>query len=127
MARFKESPGPATLQHIPGLPASRFALPWPAANVGDHYFQVHTEANYRDLDVAAGGPVVREISGVFDRFWNGHWSVPIGALVDRPATQADLQQARTTLRERIAADDYPYPIDQDAAEFKSILRIIDVQ
>lgn len=91
-------------------------------NVGDHYFEVHTEANFRDLDVAAGGPVVREISSVFDRFWNGDWSVPISALVDRPSTQADLQQARTTLRKRIAADDYPYPIDQDAAEFKSILK-----
>ncbi len=91
-------------------------------NVGDHYFEVHTNANFRDLDVAAGGPVVREISSVFDRFWNGHWSVPIGALVDRPATQADLQQARTTLRERIAADNYPYPIDQDIAELKTMLK-----
>jgi len=91
-------------------------------NVGDHYFEVHTNANFRDLDVAAGGPVVREISSVFDRFWNGHWSVPISALVDRPATQADLQAARTTLRALIAADNYPYPIDQDAAEFKSLLK-----
>lgn len=91
-------------------------------NVGDHYFEVHTEANFRDLDVAAAGPVVREISTVFDRFWNGDWSVPIAALVDRPYTQEDLQEARASLRERIAADRYPYRIDQDAAEFKSLLK-----
>jgi putative cardiolipin synthase len=91
-------------------------------NVGDHYFEVHTQANFRDLDVAAAGPVVREISAVFDHFWNGHWSVPIAALVDRPYTEEDLQEARASLRERIAADRYPYPIDQDTAELKSVLK-----
>jgi putative cardiolipin synthase len=65
---------------------------------------------------------VREISSVFDRFWNGHWAVPISALVDRPYTQEDLQEARATLSERIAADHYPYPIDQDTAGLKSILK-----
>jgi putative cardiolipin synthase len=91
-------------------------------NIGDHYFQVHTEANYRDLDVATGGPVVREISSVFDHFFNGDWAVPISALVERPYTEKDLQAARATLRERIAADHYPYPIDQDAAELESALK-----
>jgi putative cardiolipin synthase len=91
-------------------------------NVGNHYFGVHTEANFRDLDIAAGGPVVREVSSVFDHFWNGKWAVPIRVLVDRPYTEADLQAARATLRERIAEENYPYPIDQDVAELKSILR-----
>jgi putative cardiolipin synthase len=90
-------------------------------NVGNHYFGVRTEANFRDLDVAAGGPVVREISSVFDYFWNGEWAVPISVLVDRPHTEADLQQARATLHERIVADNYPYPIDQDAAELEFVL------
>jgi putative cardiolipin synthase len=91
-------------------------------NIGIHYFQVDTVANFRDLDVAAGGPVVCEISSVFDHFWNGNWAVPISALVDRPYTVADLQQARAALRERTAVDNYPYPIDQDVAELKSALR-----
>jgi putative cardiolipin synthase len=91
-------------------------------NVGDHYFGVHAEANFRDLDVAAGGPVVRQISSVFDHFFNGKWAVPIAVLVDRPYTEADLGQARATLHERIAADNYPYPIDQDVAELKSTLK-----
>ena len=90
-------------------------------NIGDHYFGVHTEANFRDLDVAAAGPVVRETSAVFDHFFNGDWAVPISALVDRPYTETDLREARATLRERIAADHYPYPINQDSAELKSVL------
>jgi putative cardiolipin synthase len=91
-------------------------------NIGDHYFQVHTEANFRDLDVAAVGPVVREISSVFDHFWNGKWAVPISALVDRPYTDADLKTALETMREHIAMDDYPYPIDEDTAALKSTLK-----
>jgi len=91
-------------------------------NIGDHYFGVHTEANFRDLDVATGGPLVREISSVFDHFFNGDWAVPISALVERPYTDQDLAAARATLRERIATDNYPYPVDQDVAEFKAALK-----
>ena len=53
-------------------------------NMSDPYFEVDPRANFRDLDIAAAGPVVRDLSKVFDRFWNGEWSVPIAALVDRP-------------------------------------------
>ena len=59
-------------------------------NMSDPYFEVHPEFNYRDLDIAAAGPVVRDLFGVFDRFWNGAWSVPIAALVDRAYGEADL-------------------------------------
>ena len=41
-------------------------------NIGDHYFSVDPEGNFRDLDIAAIGPVVRDISFVFDHFWNGN-------------------------------------------------------
>ena len=51
--------------------------------------------------VAAGGPVVREISRVFDHFWNGIWAVPIAVLVDRPYTEDDLQAAVKKVREQI--------------------------
>jgi putative cardiolipin synthase len=90
-------------------------------NIGNHYFEVATEANFRDLDIAAAGPVVREISDVFDHFWNGDWAVPIGALVDRPYTEADLRSVRETVRARIAEDPYPYPLDQDIAALRSEL------
>ena len=90
-------------------------------NIGNHYFDVATDANFRDLDIAAAGPVVREISNAFDHFWNGEWSVPIRALVDRPYTEEDLAEVRNLLQERIARDDYPYPLDQDADALKAEL------
>ena len=82
-------------------------------NVGDIYFGVNTTANYRDLDVLAVGPVVRDLSGVFDRFWNSPAAVPIAAIADRAYGAADLDAILTRLREEIAAADYPYPVDQD--------------
>ena len=93
-------------------------------NIGDHYFDVHQQVNFRDLDVVAGGPVVREASGVFDHFWNGDWAVPIRAMVDRSATEADLRAAVQTTREQIAKESYPYPLDQDVASLKSELTTI---
>jgi putative cardiolipin synthase len=84
-------------------------------NIGDHYFAVNPETNFRDLDIVAAGPVVREVSTVFDRFWNSDWAVPMGALVDRPYTEKDLRQTVTWMRKMIAEGDYPYSVDQDAA------------
>ena len=85
-------------------------------NIGDIYYGVNTIANYRDLDVLAVGPVVRDLSGVFDRYWNSPSTVPIAAIVDRAHDAADLDAIRIRLREAIAAADYPYPIDQDLGQ-----------
>jgi cardiolipin synthase C len=82
-------------------------------NIGDIYYGVNTIANYRDLDVLAVGPVVHDLSAVFDRFWNSRSTVPIAAIVDRAHGAADLDAILIRLREEIAAADYPYPIDQD--------------
>jgi putative cardiolipin synthase len=93
-------------------------------NMSDPYFEVDDHANFRDLDLAAAGPVVRDLSQVFDRFWNGEWSVPIAALVDRPYGDADLREQVRRIRESIANGRYPYPLDQDVALLTSELATI---
>jgi cardiolipin synthase C len=82
-------------------------------NIGDIYYGVNTTANYRDLDVLAVGPVVRDLSAVFDRYWNNPTTVPIAAIVDRAYGDADLDAIVTRLQDESVAADYPYPIDQD--------------
>ena len=93
-------------------------------NIGNHYFGVDTHANFRDLDIAAAGPVVRDISTVFDYFWAGDWAVPIAALVDRPYTADDLDKVRVSVRGLIEAGNYPYPLDDDIANLRSELTSI---
>ena len=93
-------------------------------NMSNPYFEVDAKANFRDLDIAAVGPVVRDLSKVFDRFWNGEWSVPIAALVDRRYDEADLRDHTQRMRAAIAKGGYPHPLDQDVAALTSELATI---
>jgi len=85
-------------------------------NVGAHYFEAHTGSNFRDLDIAAVGPVVRQVSQVFDRFWNGDWAVPMAALVKRAFDANDHKAAVAAIRQQIERDRYPFPLDIDVEQ-----------
>jgi putative cardiolipin synthase len=50
-------------------------------NIADEYYDMHREYNFRDRDLLCVGPVVGEIAGAFDRYWNSVWAVPVAALV----------------------------------------------
>ena len=65
-------------------------------NVGEQYFDAHEAWNFEDLDVLVGGPVVAEVSKVFDGFWNAPMSYPIAALTANgdPATRLGALRAR---------------------------------
>ena len=42
-------------------------------NIGDEYFGLNPGFNFHDLDVLGVGPVARQASAVFDRYWNSPW------------------------------------------------------
>jgi putative cardiolipin synthase len=48
-------------------------------NISNTYFEAEGEANFRDLDILAAGPVVKDISGHFDEYWNSALAVPVAA------------------------------------------------
>ena len=62
-------------------------------NLADEYFGLHGQANFRDLELLLGGPVVREISAAFDDYWNNPWSVPIEMLAHAQASPEQLALA----------------------------------
>lgn len=72
-------------------------------NLGDEYFGAAEEVNFVDLDFAMVGPVVRDVSGSFDRFWNSEHAWPVSLLSPEGATQAALARIRPRLEE--AADE----------------------
>jgi putative cardiolipin synthase len=82
-------------------------------NIADHYFGVHGESNYRDLDTVAVGPVVRDVSAVFDDFWNSAFAVPYEAFVDTPPTRAEADAAIAQMRAKMARERLPYPVDEE--------------
>lgn len=66
-------------------------------NIGDPYFGAGNNANFRDLDVIAIGPVVAEASRAFDDYWNSDSAYPVATFRDMRATTADLTRVRATL------------------------------
>jgi putative cardiolipin synthase len=94
-------------------------------NIADSYFGVRPDQNFRDLDVAMAGPVVRELSASFDTFWNSKWAVPLGAVLADRATQHAFQAMRERLQENIAADGYPYPIEERVADLRA--RLVEIR
>ena len=63
-------------------------------NLADEYFGLHAVANFRDLEVIVGGPIVLDVSAEFDNYWNDRWAVPVESLTHVRHTAADLDAAR---------------------------------
>jgi cardiolipin synthase C len=87
-------------------------------NIGDHYFGVNPQANFRDLDVVAVGPVVRDIGHTFDMYWNSQWAFPIASLHDDAHTAEDVAKLRVDVARTLAAHPYPYPLEEDVNQLR---------
>jgi len=68
-------------------------------NLGDEYFGASDEVNFVDLDFAMVGPIVRDASASFDRYWNSPAAYPMSILAPKEVNPQALQ----ALRDRIAA------------------------
>jgi cardiolipin synthase C len=60
-------------------------------NVGDEYFGATEGVLFVDLDVLSIGPIVRNVSEDFDRYWNSGSSYPVDRLL-KPSTSQELSQ-----------------------------------
>ncbi len=69
-------------------------------NIGDEYFGASEHANFVDLDIAMLGPVVRDASDSFDRYWNAPVTYPIQLLAPKDVTQERLATLRADLNRR---------------------------
>ena len=80
-------------------------------NVGDEYFAAREDENFADLDLLVAGPVVADLGGVFDAYWNSESAFPIEAFVPDKPTPAELEAVSGTLAaHRDAARDTPYAV-----------------
>ena len=93
-------------------------------NIGNHYFGVDTVFNYRDLDVIAVGPVVPQLSNMFDEFWNSEWAVPVGVFIDGELQLEDTRRLQEALHAwaDAGADGYPYHVLYDPQRSRDALR-----
>jgi len=87
-------------------------------NVGDEYFGAAEEMNFVDLDFAMIGPVVRDASASFDRYWNSPSAYPMETLDPDGVNDAALGR----LRERLAKS----TAGRDTSRYREALRGDDV-
>jgi putative cardiolipin synthase len=63
-------------------------------NIGNEYFAAGSGVAFADLDVIAIGPVVREVSAAFDRYWNSASAYPVAGFLPE-ATAETAEQLQT--------------------------------
>ena len=67
-------------------------------NIADEYFGVREDSAFGDLDVLAIGPIVQEVSDMFDTYWNHETAFPVPAFVKE---LDDPESALNELRDRL--------------------------
>ena len=78
-------------------------------NIGDAYFDAADQANFRDLDLVAIGPVVTQAEHIFDTYWNSDEALPVHVLTPKsPSTDAVEQERAALLRDARAFADSDY-------------------
>ncbi|HET9693611.1 MAG TPA: phospholipase D family protein [Steroidobacteraceae bacterium] len=60
-------------------------------NIGDEYFGASPHSNFADLDVALAGPIVADVSGQFDDYWNSTNAVPVSRFDFRKPKPRELE------------------------------------
>ena len=111
-------------------------------NIGSEYFAAHDQSNFEDLDLLGIGPVVEDVSAMYDLYWNDRVAVPVRNVIRAPEDPdsalarfrewmaVSLSETRTVRyegvvqgileRERIRRDQFtwdPYEFVYDPPEF----------
>ncbi len=76
-------------------------------NLGNEYFGASKEVNFVDLDFAMVGPIVRDASASFDRYWNSPAAYPMALLAPDDVTTAALDALRKSAASRVAEAQEP--------------------
>ncbi|MCP4077825.1 MAG: phospholipase D family protein [Gammaproteobacteria bacterium] len=73
-------------------------------NIGDEYFDLNHEINFRDRDLLTIGPIVTEISKSFDVYWNNERAFSIGHLVKNKPDKEEILAFRKEIKSKVQQD-----------------------
>ncbi len=96
-------------------------------NIGDHYFGLSPNYNFRDLDLFSTGPVVQDITKSFDLYWNSKWVFPISTVVKKIPSEEEVSARRQKLKDWVEENemDFPYVIDKTREEIHHVFAEIE--
>ena len=79
-------------------------------NIGNEYFGATSHAEFSDLDVLGIGPIVYDVSVMFDAYWNSESAIPFRAFTEgKEITEEQLTKARADFSKQVEeAKDNPY-------------------
>ena len=84
--------------HNKSLTADNQATIVGGRNIGDEYFDATEGVAFTDLDILGIGPVVNEVSSMFDLYWNSKWVYPLSAFKEgEPVTESQLAELKEKL------------------------------
>jgi len=90
-------------------------------NIADEYFGAREDAKFGDLDVMGIGPVVNDVSDMFDSYWNHERAAPVAAFADMPDDPAaELERIRAELAqsdEQIRSSKYAEAVRDQVLEY----------
>ncbi len=85
-------------------------------NIADEYFGAREDKAFGDLDVLAVGPIVKEVSAMFDLYWNHETALPAPAFVkelDDPEAELDaLRQRLSDATDDIRESEYAQAVNR---------------
>ena len=76
-------------------------------NIGDEYFGLHHDTNFRDMDLIAVGPIAADVSSSFDLYWNSKWSFAPEAISNEKPNEKEKQKGKKRLRKIIDKNSAP--------------------
>lgn len=86
-------------------------------NIAAEYFGARSDVNFGDLDVVGVGPVVDEVSDMFDIYWNSRAALPLPAFAKMPKDAGkelhELRQWIATSRQQIESTRYAEALTRD--------------
>jgi len=90
-------------------------------NIADEYFGAREDAKFGDLDVIGVGPVVQDVSDMFDSYWNHERAAPIASFAKMPDdSAAELERLRVELEQsdkEISASKYAAAVKDQILEY----------
>ena len=90
-------------------------------NIAEEYFGGREDVNFGDLDVLGIGPVVGDVSRMFDSYWNHRAALPVPAFAKMPDDPAkELERLRERIaqtREEIASTRYAAAVRQEIEDW----------
>jgi putative cardiolipin synthase len=99
-------------------------------NIADEYFGAREDAKFGDLDVVGFGPVVDDVSDMFDSYWNHETALPVPAFAKMPDDPEEyligLRERLATARQEASTSEYAEAVrtsvlaymEDDAADFR---------